>query len=131
MGVASVHHDISFLKQGRKTLQHCVGGRSCFDHQQDLARTGEHPYELFQRVGRDDLLPCAVFFDESTCAFRCPIVDRNRDPSALHVQNQVLTHHRKPDDPKVSTVHVITSQGGKSGRARSNRSLSSASYRSA
>ena len=77
------------------------------DHDHDLPRPLQRADQLLDRWRADDLLPLGPALDERVDLRGRPVEDGDGEPVALHVQHQVLAHHRQADQADVGACALV------------------------
>jgi len=105
MGIAAVDQDVAVVEMRQDLLDEVVDRLAGLHHQHDLARARQRRDEFRNAVAADDVLPAAAAVDELVDPAHGAVEARDREPLAFHVQDEVLPHHRQPDQSDVRLLH--------------------------
>jgi len=106
-GVAPIDDQIAFLEEREQLLNDIVNRPARLHHQHDLARPGERVHQLLERITTLDALAPGLPGQELARALDSAVVNRHRKAVPLHVQYQVLPHHRQPDQSNRIFTHFV------------------------
>jgi len=104
MRVAAVDDHVARRKQGDQLLDEIIDGRAGLHHEHHLARGGEGVDQLLEGVAAHELLARRPARQEIVHLARGPVEHGHAEPPALHVESQVLAHHRQPDQSEIALV---------------------------
>ena len=107
VGVAAVDNEVAGREDGDELLDGVVDGLAGLDHDHHLARGFQRPGELVDGMAAYDLLAGAAAQNEVIDLRDGAVVNRDGKSLALHVEDQVLAHHRQADKPDVGLTHAL------------------------
>ena len=105
VAVAAVDEDVARREQGVELAHQVVDGGAGLDHHHDLARGLERGDQIFEGMAADELF-ARIGGHELVGLGGRAVEDRDRVAPALHVEHEVLTHHRQTHQPNVARCHV-------------------------
>ena len=106
VAVAAVDDDVARLEVREDLLDEVVDGLAGLDEHHHLAGALEVRAELLDAVAADELLARAAARDELVHLLDGAVVHRHGEALALHVEDEVLAHHRQSDQSDVC-FHVF------------------------
>ena len=95
MGVATVDDNVTLIQERDQFLDEVIDRLPGLDHQENLAGTLQRSYEVLQRMRSIEVKALASTFHEMVNLLNRTVIHDDMEALALHVQRQVLTHHRQ------------------------------------
>ncbi|MNE46154.1 hypothetical protein D3C80_1404770 [compost metagenome] len=90
-GVPAVNQDIPWRQMRHQLLNRIICRFAGLDHDHDFARQLERLDKLLNAVGTDEVF-ARCFCKQLICFLAGTVVQGYREPLALHIQGQILTH---------------------------------------
>ena len=101
VGVTAVDDDVAGLQQRDELVDEIVDSLTCLHHKHHLARTLQRSHKVFERHSAVDVLTLGAGIHEIFNFRYSAVEDAYAETFALHVEHQVLTHHRQADKANV------------------------------
>src|SRR5262249_42449942 len=76
------------------------------DHDLDFAWALQHCHEIFDLRRAADLLPGGGSGDEIIHDLSSAVIDSHRKAIAFHIEDQILAHDGKSDQPEIVITHA-------------------------
>ena len=89
---------------GKEISDKIIHGLSRFHHQHDLAGSFQRLYELLNRPCANNVLPFRPSLHKVVDFFDRPVENGDGVSPALHIEHEVLPHHRQPDQSYISLL---------------------------
>ena len=102
--VAAIDDHVSLFEERRELSDDGVNRRTGLDHDHRFARASKSAHELFHRGRRLDVFPLGAFRRELFGDGCRPIENGDLKPFRLHVENEVLAHHRQADKANITLI---------------------------
>ena len=107
MRVAAVDQNVARLEQRGQLVDHVIDRKPRLDHDHDLPRRLERRDQVHDRMRADDLLPLGSSLDERVDLGGRTIEHGDGESVALHVQDEVFTHHGQADQADVGGLRGV------------------------
>ena len=111
MRIPAVDDNVARFKVWRDGFNKRVNGAARLDHAHHLARFDKGLHKRFNAVTTHNVFPGGAAVDKIIHLAFGTVETGDRKPLALHVENQVFTHHRQPDNGNIGIFfHVFPFQ---------------------